>query len=269
MLLGQGALAVLAVLVVLKSYHSWQANRWNKENQWQSRSWVDDEGLGFSRERSKSLINPPTNTANEISKAIALRYPKWLCREYLPFLQLKQEFSGRSHLCLPVLGTKLLSFSPLKEARKGSGYQYRVEGGLLADEPISGTLSFEFSSGLASGFDEDGEPLPSTAEIRTRLDDFRPRVLGTPGPLRDAIKQARKSSTKFTKKKPPKTLSEALSLGLPPNVEPQPWTPTLIGRWRRGLYENTQQRIHNHCLREFHKQCWKKYGHKPRFQTAI
>jgi len=115
MLLGQGALAVLAVLVVLKSYHSWQANRWNKENQWQSRSWVDDEGLGFSRERSKSLINPPTNTANEISKAIALRYPKWLCREYLPFLQLKQEFSGRSHLCLPVLGTKLLSFSPLKE----------------------------------------------------------------------------------------------------------------------------------------------------------
>jgi len=218
---------------------------------------MDNENLGFSRERSKLPVRIMSDNIDELTWKIASDYPKWLTSNFMPFLSLKTDASGRASLCVPFLNVKLLTFSPLRRARKGGGWWYRVEGGLLADRPESGTLAFDLRAPFSLAGTGD-KIVPG--EFRTRLDGFRSRIAGTPAPLSKAIREHERSKSLFSTKKPPTTVAEALSLKVPPGVEPQPWRPSPLSNLRRYAYQQTQMRLHHLCMRSFHKYTAQRLG---------
>jgi len=136
--------AISSVVLLGLLYVMWRSDQLERNMRWDSRSWIDNESLGFAREKSFGSVENSNLNSMEMTHKIASEYPSWVTSKFLPFLSLKADSSGRWSLCIPLIGTKLLTFSPLRRARKGNGWWYRVEGGLLADTPASGTLAFDF-----------------------------------------------------------------------------------------------------------------------------
>lgn len=69
----------------------------------------ENERLLLSDIQNGSVVNTcHSSNSNRSSVPVALANKS-------AHTNLMQEFSGRSHLCLPLVGTKLLTFSPLRE----------------------------------------------------------------------------------------------------------------------------------------------------------
>ncbi|GAB5368736.1 hypothetical protein AAMO2058_001345500 [Amorphochlora amoebiformis] len=257
-----GAIGWAFALIIILAASLYRAStQRSKSMRWETRSWIDDEGLGFSIEKSRGYAVAPKSEDIEVSRSIAAEYPIWMTTRFLPFLTTKTQPNGRTSLRIPLLNVELLKFAPPKLAKKDNGMCLVVEGGVLADTPLSGTVAFDFRTNKA-GAEHEMDRVPT--EFRTRLDNFRSRMVGTAWPLRKALRNNQKINKKLTvtKVKPPKTLEEArkLNAGLPPGVDPQPYKPRMLTKFRMWLYRETQMRIHSICLRRYHDYVWRKYN---------
>eukprot|EP00468_Gymnochlora_sp_CCMP2014_P008193 CAMPEP_0167760610 /NCGR_PEP_ID=MMETSP0110_2-20121227/11680_1 /TAXON_ID=629695 /ORGANISM="Gymnochlora sp., Strain CCMP2014" /LENGTH=203 /DNA_ID=CAMNT_0007647137 /DNA_START=77 /DNA_END=685 /DNA_ORIENTATION=- len=197
-----------------------------KKMSWEARSWLDEEGLGFSKEKSRGVISARDWARfRESTEQIMKEYPQWVARSYLPFLNTRTHSDGKMSLCF--LGIPLLKFAPVHKTSKG-GYKLTVSGGLLADAPVYGSVSIDLMA--ASPLKDDTKMVD--CEVRSRLDNFRARLVGTSPIVKEIYRENTKNGKPISKrKKVPKTLDEARRVYLDKGVQPKPLIRSGLTNW--------------------------------------